>query len=29
VTEADLPRVIAALAGDPQPVPDDDDVVPE
>jgi S-DNA-T family DNA segregation ATPase FtsK/SpoIIIE len=28
VTEADLPRVIAALAGDPQPVPDDD-VVPE
>jgi S-DNA-T family DNA segregation ATPase FtsK/SpoIIIE len=29
VTEADLPRVIAALAGDPQPVPDDDDVVPD
>ncbi|WP_051324033.1 FtsK/SpoIIIE family DNA translocase [Candidatus Solirubrobacter pratensis] len=24
VTEADLPRVLAALAGDPQPVPDDD-----
>ncbi len=24
VTEADLPRVIAALAGDPQTVPDDD-----
>jgi S-DNA-T family DNA segregation ATPase FtsK/SpoIIIE len=23
VTEADLPRVLAALAGDPQPVPDD------
>jgi S-DNA-T family DNA segregation ATPase FtsK/SpoIIIE len=25
VTEADLPRVLAALAGDPQHVPDDDD----